>query len=95
MVVETDWPEACSGVALSQPAIPASAAGQQQWVLGIRNVLSALSGGHGLGIAYWEPAWVSGVQASVSSGFRDAHRLPRRLEMLVCLETRLRHLLTR
>ncbi|KAJ7193501.1 arabinogalactan endo-1,4-beta-galactosidase [Mycena pura] len=58
MVVETDWPEACSGVALSQPAIPASAAGQQQWVLGIRNVLSALSGGHGLGIAYWEPAWI-------------------------------------
>ncbi|KAJ7707125.1 arabinogalactan endo-1,4-beta-galactosidase [Mycena metata] len=58
MVVETDWPESCSGVALSQPAIAISAAGQQSWVLGIRNVLSALSGGHGIGIVFWEPAWI-------------------------------------
>ncbi|KAJ7043957.1 arabinogalactan endo-1,4-beta-galactosidase [Mycena alexandri] len=58
MVVETDWPESCSGVALSQPSIAISAAGQQSWVLDIRNVLSALSGGHGIGIAYWEPGWI-------------------------------------
>jgi len=57
MVVETDWPEACSGVALSE-SIPASTTGQQTWVLDIRNVLSGLSGGHGIGIAYWEPGWI-------------------------------------
>ncbi|KAJ7064661.1 glycoside hydrolase family 53 protein [Mycena amicta] len=57
MVVETDWPESCSGVALSQN-IAVSVAGQQSWVLGIRNVLSAISGSHGIGISYWEPAWI-------------------------------------
>ncbi|KAF7316537.1 Arabinogalactan endo-beta-1,4-galactanase [Mycena indigotica] len=58
MVVETDWPASCSSsVALSQN-IAVSAAGQQSWVLGIRNVLSAISGGHGIGISYWEPAWI-------------------------------------
>ncbi|KAF7321868.1 MYND-type domain-containing protein [Mycena kentingensis (nom. inval.)] len=57
MVVETDFPQACSGVALSQN-IAVGTAGQQSWVLGIRNVLSAISGGHGIGISYWEPAWI-------------------------------------
>jgi arabinogalactan endo-1,4-beta-galactosidase len=61
MVVETDWPAVCSGTAMSEPSIAISAAGQSQWVLGIRNVLSGLSGGHGIGIVYWEPAWVRSV----------------------------------
>ncbi|KAJ7635102.1 arabinogalactan endo-1,4-beta-galactosidase [Roridomyces roridus] len=28
------------------------------WVADIRTVLQNLSGGHGLGICYWEPAWI-------------------------------------
>ncbi|KAJ7163374.1 arabinogalactan endo-1,4-beta-galactosidase [Mycena filopes] len=69
MVVETDWPVVCSGVALSEPAIPISSAGQQAWILDIRNVLSALSGGHGIGIAYWEPGWVG--SAALGSSCAD------------------------
>ncbi|KAJ6595507.1 endogalactanase [Mycena vulgaris] len=59
MVVETDWPAtgSCHGVTLSQSAIAISAAGQQQWVLDIKNVLSAI-GSHGIGICYWEPGWI-------------------------------------
>jgi arabinogalactan endo-1,4-beta-galactosidase len=58
MVVETDWPASCSGVTMSESSIAISAAGQQAWVLGIKNVLAALTGSHGIGIIYWEPAWV-------------------------------------
>ncbi|KAK7462837.1 hypothetical protein VKT23_007414 [Stygiomarasmius scandens] len=58
MVVETDWPTQCSGVQMSEPSIPISAAGQGTWVSDIRNVLSGLSGSHGLGIVYWEPGWI-------------------------------------
>ncbi|KAJ7136560.1 endogalactanase [Mycena epipterygia] len=60
MIAETDWPAtgSCNGVTLSQPAIPISTAGQQTWILDIRNVLSALTGSHGIGIIYWEPAWI-------------------------------------
>ncbi|KAJ6512128.1 arabinogalactan endo-1,4-beta-galactosidase [Mycena vitilis] len=71
MVVETDWPAtACSGVALSEPSIASSASGQQQWVLDIKNVLAGLSGGHGIGISYWEPGWVG--NAGLGSACADA-----------------------
>ncbi|PPQ92270.1 hypothetical protein CVT25_008578 [Psilocybe cyanescens] len=66
MVVETDWPTSCSGVALSEPSVPISAAGQSTWVADIRNVLSGLSGGHGLGIVYWEPGWVGNANLGSS-----------------------------
>jgi len=67
MVVETDWPAVCSGVALSA-SVPASIAGQSTWVADIRNVLSAISGSHGLGIIYWEPGWIgnAGLGSSCS-----------------------------
>lgn len=71
MIVETDWPAACSGVSLSEPSIPVSAAGQTTFVGKIRDVVASLSGGHGLGIIYWEPGWVGnanlGSPCSVSS----------------------------
>ncbi|KAF7343488.1 Arabinogalactan endo-beta-1,4-galactanase [Mycena venus] len=70
MVVETDWPATCSGVALSEPSIAISAAGQQQWVLDIKNVLAGLSGSHGIGIIYWEPGWVG--NAGLGSSCADA-----------------------
>ncbi|KAG6835697.1 hypothetical protein H0H93_015591, partial [Arthromyces matolae] len=68
MVVETDWPEACSGVTLSDTAVAVSAAGQSTWVAGIRTALQALSGSHGIGIVYWEPGWVgnAGLGSSCS-----------------------------
>lgn len=59
MNVETNWPEKCSGgTALSQPAIPTSVAGQQTWITDLKNTLAGLNGSHGVGISYWEPAWL-------------------------------------
>ncbi|CAK5278370.1 unnamed protein product [Mycena citricolor] len=58
MVVETNWPVTCSGVSLSEPSVAISTSGQETWVKDIRNVLSGLSGGHGIGIVYWEPGWI-------------------------------------
>ncbi|KIP09699.1 glycoside hydrolase family 53 protein [Phlebiopsis gigantea 11061_1 CR5-6] len=59
LVAETDWPEACSSsVALSEPSIPVSAAGQTTWVKDIESVLSGLPNSHGLGVVYWEPGWI-------------------------------------
>lgn len=65
MVVETDWPVSCTGVSLSDSSA-ISAAGQSQWVSKIRDALSGLSGGHGLGIVYWEPGWIG--NANLGSG---------------------------
>ncbi|KAF8190784.1 arabinogalactan endo-1,4-beta-galactosidase [Pholiota molesta] len=45
------------------------ARGQSIWVADIRDVLSAVSGGHGLGIVYWEPGWAG--SASLGSGCED------------------------
>ncbi|KZT28117.1 glycoside hydrolase family 53 protein [Neolentinus lepideus HHB14362 ss-1] len=68
MVVETDWPEACSSTSLSEPSIPVSVSGQQTWVAGIRNVLQEVGGG--LGICYWEPGWIG--NAALGSSCSDA-----------------------
>ncbi|KAI0686064.1 arabinogalactan endo-1,4-beta-galactosidase [Cytidiella melzeri] len=66
-VAETDWPEACpSSVALSEPSIPVSAAGQTTWVKDIENVLASLSNGHGLGVVYWEPGWIGNANLGSS-----------------------------
>ncbi|KAI5116213.1 hypothetical protein M0805_005929 [Coniferiporia weirii] len=71
LVVETDWPFSCpSSVALSEPSIPKSAAGQHTWVRDIESVLSGLSGGRGLGVVYWEPGWVG--NAALGSSCSDA-----------------------
>ncbi|KAF8649192.1 hypothetical protein AX16_005990 [Volvariella volvacea WC 439] len=70
MVVETDWPAVCSGTSLSQPSIPISAAGQSQWVRGIRDVLAGLPNGRGTGLLYWEPGWIG--NAGLGSSCADA-----------------------
>lgn len=72
MVVETNWPVTCSGVTLSESSVPVSAAGQSTWVADIKNVLAGLSGGHGLGIVYWEPGWVG--NANLGSGCAVSRR---------------------
>ncbi|TFK32349.1 endogalactanase [Crucibulum laeve] len=66
MVVETDWPVTCSGVALSDNSVAISAAGQVAWVAKIRDALSGVSGGHGIGIVYWEPGWVGNANLGSS-----------------------------
>lgn len=73
MIAETDWPAVCSGTTLSQ-SIAVSAAGQETWVSGIRTVLQGLPNGRGIGIVYWEPAWIGnaglGSSCAVSVSFR-------------------------
>lgn len=49
-VAETDWPVSCSGTSMSESGIAISAAGQMTWISKIRDVLTSLSGGHGVGI---------------------------------------------
>ncbi|KAL0577635.1 hypothetical protein V5O48_004360 [Marasmius crinis-equi] len=70
MVVETDWAVSCPGVTMSEPSIPISAAGQTQWVAGIRDAVASLPNGHGLGIVYWEPQWIG--NANLGSSCADA-----------------------
>lgn len=50
IVAETDWPNSCSGVQLSESSIPVSAAGQTTWVGDIITLLEGLPGGHGKGM---------------------------------------------
>lgn len=71
-MAETDWPVACpSSVALSEPNISLSTAGQQSWVHDIENILTELPEKRGLGVVYWEPGWVGssslGSPCSVSA----------------------------
>lgn len=61
-VVETDWPAVCNNTEapeLSEPGIPASAAGQLEWVSRIVDIVKGLPKGLGQGINYWEPAWLN------------------------------------
>lgn len=56
---------------MSERSIPISAAGQTTWVAGIRDAVASLSGGRGIGIVYWEPAWIgnAGLGSSCSVSF--------------------------
>ncbi|KAJ5678699.1 hypothetical protein N7462_006943 [Penicillium macrosclerotiorum] len=60
VVVETDWPTSCPNPAYTFPSdlksIPFSVAGQQTFLKDLAAVVEAVTGG--LGIYYWEPAWV-------------------------------------
>ncbi|WPG99239.1 Arabinogalactan endo-beta-1,4-galactanase [Acrodontium crateriforme] len=59
MVVETDWPTACSHPAYAFPSdtkkIPFSPAGQTQWM---ETVASEVVAAGGDGLFYWEPMWI-------------------------------------
>jgi len=59
IVAETNWPVSCPGVALSEPSIPVSVGGQTTWMKDILSILGGLPGGHGKGVFYWEPAWLT------------------------------------
>ncbi|PCH40845.1 glycoside hydrolase family 53 protein [Wolfiporia cocos MD-104 SS10] len=69
VVAETDWPAVCSGVTLSEPSIPVSVAGQEEWTTDIRSILESLPNGKGQGIYYWEPGWVG--NAALGSSCAD------------------------
>ncbi|PVH69259.1 glycoside hydrolase family 53 protein [Cadophora sp. DSE1049] len=61
MVVETNWPTSCSKPEYTFPTdtvdIPLSVAGQAIWMQRLAAALASLPGG--LGLSYWEPAWIN------------------------------------
>lgn len=60
VVAETDWPTSCPSPAYAFPSdlsdIPFSAAGQVEFVQRVATAVSGVS--NGVGLYYWEPAWV-------------------------------------
>ena len=60
LVVETNWPTSCPSPQYPFPSdvsdIPFSADGQVSYVQSVADVVSSVSGG--VGLFYWEPAWV-------------------------------------
>ena len=60
LVVETNWPTSCPSPAYPFPGdvadIPFSPDGQVSYVQSVADVVSSVSGG--VGLFYWEPAWV-------------------------------------
>lgn len=72
-VVETDWPEECSGPdapALSDPDVPVSVQGQTEWVRDIVSVVKNVPHGYGQGVNYWEPTWLNNT--GLGSACQDA-----------------------
>ncbi|KAJ5257207.1 hypothetical protein N7478_013311 [Penicillium angulare] len=70
VVVETNWPVSCPDPAYTFPSdlksIPFSVAGQTEFLEQLADVIEAVTGG--LGIYYWEPAWIdnAGLGSSCS-----------------------------
>jgi arabinogalactan endo-1,4-beta-galactosidase len=70
LVVETNWPYSCPDPEYTFPSdlssIPFSVAGQEEFLEKLAAVVESVSGG--LGIYYWEPAWVdnAGLGSSCS-----------------------------
>ncbi|KAH6898007.1 arabinogalactan endo-1,4-beta-galactosidase [Thelonectria olida] len=60
IVAETDWPTSCPSPAYAFPSdlsdIPFSAAGQTTFIKRVASAVSSVS--KGVGLYYWEPAWV-------------------------------------
>ena len=81
---------------MSEPSIPISAAGEQQWVRNIESVLFGLSGGHGLGVVYWEPGWIgnAGLGSACSVSSLRYNFLLFRLVLIRALNGRTRYLST-
>ncbi|KAI5782568.1 family 53 glycosyl hydrolase [Geopyxis carbonaria] len=62
MVQETDWPVACSDTSDIPSSLTSEFAfseeGQKAWVERLGEIVAAVDGGKGLGVMYWEPAWI-------------------------------------
>lgn len=65
IIAETDFPNSCSGVTLSESSIPTSAAGQTQWVNDVTSILEALPNSHGKGM--FDCSFLSNVCSSMMS----------------------------
>jgi arabinogalactan endo-1,4-beta-galactosidase len=71
LVVETNWPTACPSPAYAWPSdlrnIPFTADGQRTFIQNVASVVAGVK--KGVGLFYWEPAWVNnqGLGSSCSS----------------------------
>ncbi|KAI9171307.1 Arabinogalactan endo-beta-1,4-galactanase [Paramyrothecium foliicola] len=71
LVVETNWPTSCSSPAFPFPSdvrsIPFNADGQRTYIQRVASVVASVN--KGVGLFYWEPAWVNnqGLGSSCSS----------------------------
>jgi arabinogalactan endo-1,4-beta-galactosidase len=63
MVQETDWPIKCSDTSDIPESLKSefefTADGQKAWVEKVGEIVDAVDAGRGLGVMYWEPAWIS------------------------------------
>lgn len=77
VVAETNWPTSCSSPAYAFPSdlqdIPFSAAGQVTFIEKVAAIVSGVS--NGVGLFYWEPAWVdnAGLGSSCESNTMFAY----------------------
>ncbi|KAI0137108.1 glycoside hydrolase family 53 protein [Xylariales sp. AK1849] len=77
-VVETNWPTSCPSPAYSFPGdlsdIPFSAAGQTTFVQRVAAAVAAVS--NGVGLFYWEPAWVDNSSLGSSCPYNTMFQYP-------------------
>ncbi|KAK3064464.1 hypothetical protein LTS18_006993, partial [Coniosporium uncinatum] len=70
MVVETNWPTYCPNPKYPFPAdttsIPFSPDGQTTWM---KDVAAAVTAAGGVGLFYWEPAWIDNAPLGSSCGY--------------------------
>lgn len=62
VIAEINWPQSCPEPEFAFPSdttnIPFSAAGQRTFVKDVAGLVAAVDGGKGVGLFYWEPAWI-------------------------------------
>ncbi|KAH8675532.1 family 53 glycosyl hydrolase [Xylariales sp. PMI_506] len=77
-VVETDWPTSCPDPAYAFPSdltsIPFSAAGQTEFVQEVAAVVAGVD--NGVGLFYWEPAWVDNSALGSSCPYNTMFEYP-------------------
>jgi len=63
VVAEINWPSSCPDPEFAFPSdtksIPFSAAGQITFVEDVAKMLAGVKNGLGVGLFYWEPAWIN------------------------------------
>jgi arabinogalactan endo-1,4-beta-galactosidase len=73
VVAETNWPSYCPNPSSQFPAdtkgIPVSVDGQVQWMKEVAKRVVAVGGGKGMGVFYWEPAWIDNAGLGSSCGW--------------------------
>ncbi|ORY66044.1 glycoside hydrolase family 53 protein [Pseudomassariella vexata] len=78
VVAETDWPTSCPSPAYAFPSdlktIPFSAAGQTTFVQSVADIVAGVSGG--VGLFYWEPAWVDNAALGSSCSSNTMFQYP-------------------